>query len=115
MAMSEPTDSGAIQFAKEESNPLRTALPSRSMSSRAEHPSRKGRSPPPEEGSQRGRSPSPLKAQQFQRSPSMTGRQTAHPISPAPSANEPAPSDGMTDAPPLPPSSITAQSGQVCR
>lgn len=115
MAMSEPSDSGAMQFAKEEPSSLRTALPSRSMSSRAGNLSRKAHSPPPEEGSQRGRSPSPLKAQRSQKSPSMAGRPASHPISPAPSANEPASSDGMADAAPLPPSSIAVQSGQVCR
>lgn len=115
MAMSDPADSSAMHIAKLESSPVRTALPSRSMSSRTEDSSLGARSPPPEDGSQHRRSPSPLKPKHFERSPSVTDRQAPQPISPISSANEPAPSDGMTDVLPLPSGSISTQSGQVCR
>lgn len=113
--MSGPTDSAAMHIAKLESSPIRTALPSRSMSSRPEDSSLGARSPPPEDGGHHRESPSPLKPKQFERSPSATDRQAPQPISPVSSANEHASSDGMTDASPLPSDSIPTQSGQVCR
>lgn len=115
MASKEPNHLAAVPSAKEDSNPLRTALPTRPMSSKDDNSSLRARSPPPETSSQHGRSPSPLKSQQLERSPSVTDSRASHPISPAPSANEAVPSDGTTDAPPLSSGSIASQSGQVCR
>lgn len=116
MVMSDSTNSVALHVAKQESSPpLRTALPSRAMSSKVEDTTLAARSPPPETGIRHGRSPSPLKPEQLDRSPSAIDRQASQPLSPVSSANEPALSDSMTDAPPLPAGTISTQSGQVCR
>lgn len=103
-----------MQVDKEEMGNLRTALPSRPMSSKVNDSSKRARSPPPE-GSQQSNSPSPQNTKRFNRSPSVLDGQPSHPISPAPSANEPVPSDGMTEPPAQVTGSLATQSGQVCR
>lgn len=116
MTLDERADLPALQNERKESSPLRTALPSRPMSSKANNSSLGARSPPPEDGrSQQGSSPSPLRLKYLERSPSVNEGPSSHPISPAPSASDPVPSEGQVDAPSLPAGSITTQSGQVCR
>lgn len=117
MALSKQEDSTAMHVDKEETGNLRTALPSRPMSSKINDSSLRARSPPPE-GNQQNNSPSPRNPRQLKRSPSVPDGQPSHPISPAPSANEPVPSDGMTELPAQVTGSLAtqgAQSGQICR
>lgn len=117
MALTKQEESTAMHVEREETGNLRTALPSRPMSSKVNESSLRAPSPPPE-GNQQSNSPSPRNPRQYNRSPSVLDGQPSHPISPAPSANEPVPSDGMTE----PPAQVTgllapqsAQSGQICR
>lgn len=115
MASIERGEASTVQRPVEgSSSPQRTALPSRPVSSKADLPNLMAHSPPPEDDSQHGRSPSPMRIKHHESSPSIADGPASHPISPAPSTNEPGASDGMTDAPPLP-VSIQTQSGQVCR
>lgn len=107
MALSKQEESTAMPVERDETGILRTALPSRPVSTKANDFSLRAPSPPPE-GSQQGNSPSPRNLRQYNRSPSVLDGPPSHPISPAPSANEPVPSDGMSD----PPAQVT---GQVCR
>lgn len=117
MALSKEEESTAMQIDKEETGNSRTALPSRPLSSKINDSSLRARSPPPE-GNHPNNSPSPRNSRQFKRSPSVLDGQPSHPISPAPSANEAVPSDGMTEAPAQVTGSLAmhgAQSGQICR
>ncbi|PSR80639.1 hypothetical protein BD289DRAFT_60247 [Coniella lustricola] len=98
---------------KEQSTPLRTALPSRPMSSKPADSSLRARSPPPEDGSQHGRSPSPFRVKQSGLTPSPRESLAPQPISPAPSAYEPVLHD-VTDASQMSIASTPTQSGQVC-
>ncbi|CAN8102379.1 unnamed protein product [Discula destructiva] len=115
MASSERADAPTRHIQRgPSSSPPGTASPPRPDSAKSVRSSHMSRSPPPEDGSRLGRSPSPRRLRQSRGSPSRTEGSLAQPISPAPSGtNEPASSDAMTDAPPLP-ISVQTQSGQVC-
>ncbi|KAJ0115363.1 GATA factor SREP [Diaporthe amygdali] len=107
MALSEDAAAAVRHIPKDEPAPLRTALPTRSVASKADNSNLRAPSPPPEDGSRSGRSPSPLKPRHLDRSPSITHAQTSHPISPASSSHERLQSDGMSETqsqscPPVP-------------
>lgn len=115
MALSEDAAAAAGRIPKDESAPLRTALPNRSVASKSDNSNLRAPSPPPEDGSQCGRSPSPLKPRHFDRSPSITNAQTSHPISPASSAHERVQPDAMSESPSQSCAPVPTQTGQVCR
>ncbi|KAH8752013.1 GATA zinc finger protein [Diaporthe sp. PMI_573] len=114
MALSEDAAAAAGRIPKDESAPLRTALPNRSVASKTDNSSLRAPSPPSEDGSQCGRSPSPLKPRHLDRSPSVTNAPTSHPISPASSAHERLQPDGMSESPSQSCAPVSAQTGQVC-